>query len=343
MVNYRDYFPLVILAGLILLSFFVIKPIILAIILGALLASALYPLQEFFSRKINKNLSAFLVCIVVLIILVVPGFFIMEALVKEAYVLFISVKQKLAIGLFQSCKNNFCITLKEFGQMPEVNMQIKEIIKFVTNWIIQKGSDVVIALPKTMLNLFVMLFSMFYFLRDGKVFVEKIHDVIGMSREKYNHILKRLKEIFQGVLYGYLLVALIQGAVGALGFFLIGITSPLFWGIVMAFLALIPSLGTGLIWAPAAIIMFLDGVFQDSNVLIFKGIGLFLYGLLIISSIDNILRPKLVSEKAKVHPGIILTGILGGVLTMGMLGVFIGPIILSLTVVFVESYFEKRS
>jgi len=139
-----------------------------------------------------------------------------------------------------------------------------------------------------------------------------------------------------------LLIALIQGALGALGFFLFGISSPLFWGLLMGILSLLPMVGTGLIWVPAALILLLNGIFQDSYSLIFKGIGLFLYGLLIVSSLDNILRPKLISEKVKIHSAVILLGILGGVYLFGPLGVIVGPLIFSMTLVLLKAYFNSK-
>ena len=111
---------------------------------------------------------------------------------------------------------------------------------------------------------------------------------------------------------------------------------------MMALFALIPVLGTGFIWVPAALIIFFDGLAQNSNFLIFKGAGLFLYGLLIVSSIDNILRPKLIGERAGIHPLIILLGVFGGLLLFGPLGVIIGPLVISITTVIAEIYLSKK-
>ena len=182
---------------------------------------------------------------------------------------------------------------------------------------------------------------MFYFLKDGKQLFHKIVPYLGTEKVQYTHILTRLKEIINGVVYGYLLVALIQGALGALGFFIFGISSPLLWGLVMAILSLIPFVGTGVVWVPASVFILLDGMFSDSNWLIFKGIALFIYGLVFIASSDNILRPKLMGDKAKIHPAIVMLGIFGGVFVLGPLGVILGPLILSLTFVVVKTFFKR--
>ena len=208
----------------------------------------------------------------------------------------------------------------------------------LTNFVISKGSDFLLSVPRIVLNLFVIFFTLFYFLIDGKKFLKEIGHHLSLGKKKYFMILERLKEIVGGVVFGYLLVALIQGALGGLGFWIFGIPSPIFWGLIMAFLALIPLIGTGVVWVPASAILLLDGIFQDSNTLIFKAIGLFVYSFIFVSSLDNVIRPKLMSGKAKVHPVIILLGILGGLFLLGPLGVIFGPLILSLTVVLVDLY-----
>lgn len=338
----RKSIPAVLFILLIILSFFLIKPFFLALFLGALLAYISYPLYRFLKSKIkNKTVSALIICVLVLLILVVPAIFLLKVLIQESYVLYIVVKQKLALGLFTNCQFPICNTLSELAKDPEIHYHIQEAVKTVTNLIAKKGSAVLLSLPRIILNLFVILFSLFYFLVDGEKFVKEIGVYFDISRDKFALILQRLKEIVNGVVFGYLLVAFIQGALGALGFFIFGISSPLFWGLVMAFLALIPILGTGFVWLPASLYLFLEGIFQNSNSMMLKGVGLFLYSLIFVASLDNIIRPKLMGEKAKIHPAFILLGILGGLFMFGPLGVILGPLILSLLVVIIESYFNK--
>ncbi|MBU0459745.1 MAG: AI-2E family transporter, partial [Nanoarchaeota archaeon] len=216
--------------------------------------------------------------------------------------------------------------------------QIQNGIKTLTNLIIKKSSDFLLSVPRILLNLFVIIFTLFYFLIDGKTFLKEMGVYLHLGKKRYDHILTRLKEIVRGVVFGYLLVALIQGALGAIGFFLFGISSPLFWGLVMAFMALIPILGTGIIWLPASVYLFLEGMFQNSNSLMLKGVGLFVYSLILVSSLDNLIRPRLMGGKAKIHPAVILLGTLGGLFMFGPLGVILGPLSLSLLVVLAKSY-----
>lgn len=316
---------------------------LLAVFLGALLAYVVYPLYRFIKKKIkNETVSSLLVSIVVLLILVIPAAFLAKVMVQQSYVLYVLIKQKLAVGLFESCQNSFCQALKEMAQNETLKSYIVDMFRIGTNWIVQKGSDILISLPRLLLNIFVIFFTMFYFLKDGHKLIALIGDYFSEHKKKYFFIIHRLKEILDGVIYGYLLVAIIQGALGALGFFLFGISSPLFWGMIMGLLALIPLLGTGIIWVPASAMLILEGIFNDSTGLIIKGVGLLVYSFIFIGSIDNIIRPKLIGRKAKVHTALIMVGIFGGILAFGPVGVIAGPIILTLTTEVVHLYLTEK-
>ncbi len=144
------------------------------------------------------------------------------------------------------------------------------------------------------------------------------------------------------LIYGYVVVALIQGLLGAFGFFIFGIHSPIFWGIVMTITALIPFIGTAIVWLPFALIKLFNGILANNTNEIIGGILFILYGTIIISGIDNVLRPKIIGDKAKVHPILILVGVLGGLSLFGFIGVVIGPLILALFVAFLTAYEENK-
>jgi predicted PurR-regulated permease PerM len=337
--KYKPYVPLLLFVGLLILSYIVLKPLFTAIFLGGLLAYITFPLYRKFTTKVkSKSLSAFLVCILVLLLLLIPGIFMTKELVQESYTIFILAKQKLSTGLFEGCQNSFCEGIHSFVEKPEIEFQIQEGVKSVTSWLIDKGSNFLLSIPRVSLTLFVIFFTMFYFIRDGKIFLVHMQKILGLDKNRYNSLVKRTREITNGVVFGYILIAFSQGFVGGLGFYFFGITSPIFWGVMMGLLALIPFLGTGIIWFPAALVLILDGAFRGDSTILWRGIGLGLYSLILVSSLDNVIRPKMVSDKAKVHPAVILLGILGGVLTFGAIGVVAGPLILSLVIVFVDLY-----
>ena len=327
---------------LLVVSFFIIKPFLLAIFSGALLAYLFYPFYRFLSPRVRSpGVASVVVCVSVLLLLLVPGIFLVKTLVEQAYVIFVLVKQRLAEGLFVSCQNSFCQAIENLTNDPTVSYQIQELSREVTHWVIQKGSGLLVSVPQLVVNLFIVFFVMFYFLKDGEKLYERLHSYLRLKKSKFATLVGRIKEIIHGIVFGYFIVAVVQGAVGALGFFLFGVSSPLFWGVVMGLLALIPYVGTGFVWLPAALFIFIDGLSQDSTSLMMKGGGLFIYGAVLISGIDNVIRPKLMGEKAKVHPAIILLGIFGGMLIFGPLGVVIGPVVLALTSEIATTYWKK--
>ncbi len=341
--QYAEYVPIVLFVLLAVLSLLIIQPFLVFIGMGALLAYLTYPLYRELVRKVKRTgLAAFVMCVIVLLILLIPSAFFVNSLVQESFNLVLIVKGSLAEGLFSSCENRFCQAVESVTTNPQFIAYIQEIAKSVTQGIVQLGSRLLIAVPQTVLELFVLFFTMFYFLKDGRRFLYWLKYHLGFGKGKYSHVLTRLKQILHGVIYGYFMIALIQGAVGAVGFYLFGISSPLFWGLLMGLLALIPFLGTGTVWLPAAIILFLRGLFSGSTVLLLKGVGLALYGIFVISMVDNVLRPKLMGEKAQIHPAVIMLGIFGGILFLGPLGVIFGPLILSMTLVFFNTFISTE-
>ena len=335
--------PIVLFSLLVVVSFLILKPLLLALFVGALLAYAFYPLYKFVLTKTGKpTVSSFLVCFLVLLIVVIPAGLLIKVLIQESYVIYVLVKQKLAVGLFNNCTTELCTAISDFSQSEWFSSQLKEIARTTTSLVIGKGSAFLVNIPRLAINLFVIFFTLFYFLKDGENLLKRLHNYFQLRHKNYVLILGRVKEIIHGIVYGFLLIAMIQGIFGALGFFLFGIPSPLFWGLIMGFFALIPAVGTGVIWVPASLILILDGVFQDSTSLILKGAGLLVYSFIFVGSVDNILRPKIIGDKAKVHVAVIMLGIFGGILLLGPLGVILGPLVLSLTVEIMKVYLAGK-
>ena len=144
------------------------------------------------------------------------------------------------------------------------------------------------------------------------------------------------------VIYGSLIIAIIQGMLGGIGFWVVGLPSPLIWAIVMIFAALIPYIGSSIIWFPAALILIFSGYVDSEPILIIKGAGLILYGTFIIGLIDNILKPKIIGDKGGLHPVLVLLGVIGGLNLLGFIGIIIGPIILAMLVTFIKIYEEEK-
>jgi predicted PurR-regulated permease PerM len=172
-----------------------------------------------------------------------------------------------------------------------------------------------------------MLYLLFFFLRDGTWLIRALMRVLPLGDEREQRLLTRFAEVARATIKGTLVIALVQGAVGGLIFWLLGINAAVLWGVVMALLSLLPALGAALIWGPAALIFFANGAFV-------KGLILLGVGSLVIGLVDNLLRPLLVGRDTHMPDYVVLLVTLGGLTVFGMSGLVIGPIIgaLSLTV-----------
>ncbi len=330
--------PIIVVVSLVVLSFLIIKPFITALLSSAALAYIFYPLHRRLNLRIKSpNISALIIAILILLIVALPLIFLINVASKEVYVSYLLVKQKVIAGkVFASeCpeKNFLCNaydSLKEFFTRDSVRFYLNDWLKRSTDTAVKFTSDFVFAIPKLILGVFVTFFMTFYFLRDGKGIVNRFTDYIEIKETHHRSILKQLGDLTYATLYGSIIVAIIQGVLGGLGFFIFGVPSPILFGGIMILAALIPVVGTAIIWAPAAILLIITGLTTGNMAVLWKGIGLLIYGTVIVSGIDNVLKPKIIGDRAKVHPVLILVGALGGLALFGVIGVLIGPLTLVL-------------
>jgi len=348
--SYRKSFFALILLILILVSFLIIKPFLTALLTGIIFSYIFYPLYLKIYKKIrNKNISSLITSIAVILIITLPLFFVLNTISKEAYTTYLLSKQKLSSGSFlaeceptdkTSCKiSNF---ISDRINDPQTKYYFDSTIKSATSKITGSISNLLFSIPLFMLDLFIVLFVMFFLLRDGRILIDKIERIMPLKEKYRKHVFKKLNNMAYAVIYGSIIIAIIQGTLGGIGFLIFGLPSPLLWGIVMIFASLIPYIGSSIIWFPAAMILIIDGYINPETTTIIKGILLLLYGIFVVGTIDNILKPKIIGDKAGIHPVLVLLGVVGGLSFLGFVGIIIGPIILAMLVTFIEIYEEEK-
>lgn len=344
---YSKIFFLAIIAAIVIISFFIIKPFISAILSGAIIAYIFYPLYRKFGNRIkNENVRALLISVILVVIVTVPAIITLSILAREAYHTYVTIEQyKLGSNYMQficsNGDNKLCTFTKSFlSFLPEsdLNYYMRAIIEKITSTIINSISKFLIALPLIMLDIIIILFVVFYLLKDGKKMADRISRVLPLNTRQKAHVFRKFGQITYGVFIGNLAVAAIQGVAGGLGFLFLGLGSPLLWGFMMAVLALLPYFGTAIIWLPAALNLILVGNLTGDDSMTIKGVILIAYGILVISTIDNILKPKIIGQSADVHPLPVLLGVLGGLQLFGIMGFILGPILLSLLLVLIDIY-----
>jgi predicted PurR-regulated permease PerM len=181
------------------------------------------------------------------------------------------------------------------------------------------------ALVQTLL----VVFTLYYLFRDHETIRQALYDIIPIEEAKTRDIAARTKAVVGATVYGSLLIAAIQGALGFFIFWVLGLPSPLLWGVVMFFLSMIPMAGAFLVWAPAAVYLALTGAFTSAVILT-------VWGVLVVGSIDNVLSPKLVGKRACMHELLIFFAVLGGIDVFGVIGVVLGPVLVAVTLALLE-------
>lgn len=206
-----------------------------------------------------------------------------------------------------------------------------EMVGRVSQFLINNLSSVTIGAVNMLFTLFVWLYTMYFFLMDGHLLLDKILYYLPLNDEDESLMLEKFTSVSRATLKGTAVIGILQGGLSGIAFWVVGIPSATFWGVIMIVLSIIPSVGTAVIWAPAAVILALGGS-------IWKAAGLFVFCGLVVGSVDNLLRPILVGKDTQMHELMIFFGTLGGIFMFGLVGVIIGPIIAALFVTIWEIY-----
>jgi len=328
--KHSKYFFIACFIGIIVLAVFVIRSYLVTILSGILLSYIFYPLYLKLKKVVrSENLASLLTACIVVVIITIPIIFAANALINESISFFNNVQSldlsQIESMLPESAKNNI-----------DINEQVRGVLNTFSLALARGTSDFLVSFPKKILQFFVMLFIMFYMFKEGKELVKKIKRHIPLKESHKKHLTERFNGVVYASLYGIVITAIVQGTVGGIGLWIFDVPSPVFWGVVMIVLSMLPVVGSFLVWFPAAVYKLVVGD-------VFNGVGLLLYGILIISTIDNIIRPKIVGSRGKIHPIFVLLGVLGGLEVFGILGMIIGPLVLAILMVFLSLYlYDKK-
>jgi predicted PurR-regulated permease PerM len=290
------------------------------------------------NRLKRKNLSASIVSLLIILLILVPTSIALYHLSKEASIGYIVVKQKLLNPSKVECGSGYlCSTFtsfKEFISKPEIKFYIEDSLNKISSQISQSIMEFIFTIPRRALDLLLTFFFTFFLLRDGESIINKIEKSALLEQAHKERVIKQIRRIIHAIVYGFFVIAIIEGVLGALTFKLFNVSSPLTWGFVIAFLTFVPFIGASIIWIPAVLV-------QLSYGMIGNAVGITVGGL-IIGYIDTFVKPRVIGKKAEIHPTLILVGMLGGFALMGFAGFIIGPVILSLCVMFIETYLKQN-
>ena len=337
---------LVILFGFV--AALIVSSLFKTVIAGLILSYVFFPLYKLvYSRLRMKTVSALLVTVLVLLLLTVPSFFVINKLSTEVSVAFVIAKQYLEGGSRAvKCEGDgLCQLIPENlkDASPKVKAVLTNTLGKGTEYIVNRTTQTVLSLPSLFLHLFIVFFIMYYMFKDGEEFIDKIKGGLPLRKHRQDALIGQFNQVASAVLYGTVIVALLQTLLAGVGFFLFGVPSPVIWAIITLVVSLVPFLGPFIIWLPASALLILNGYYSGDGLVLLRGIGLFFYGMLIVSGIDNVLKPRLIANKAKIHPALVLLGIIGGINFFGIVGFVIGPVILAMLATAFETYVKERA
>jgi predicted PurR-regulated permease PerM len=239
----------------------------------------------------------------------------------------VTVKDKIGSGEWRQVieNNELLVPLSRWT----AHIDFHKVSESVTAWLASTSAAFVSGSVLSVITLIVTLYLLFYFLRDREVALNWLREMSPLSGSEMDLLFDRVADTVRATLYGTVVVAVVQGALGGLMFWWLGLPMPVFWGVVMGLLAIVPMLGAFVVWVPAAVYLALSGDWGSTLILT-------VWGTIVVGGIDNLLYPILVKDQLSLHTVPAFISIIGGLVLFGASGLLLGPIILTLTIFFLE-------
>lgn len=342
---YSRVFALTVAAVLGFALLLIFKPFALSMTWAAFLAFLLFPVNLRWRRRLKgKSIAAGVLTVLAPIVILLP----LSALSVE----FVSQISALLKALQKSATEMDIKSFSDLQQFPwiaRINTWLqahadisaeqvqswlvsgtREVMQRAASW----GGSFFLGALGSLLAFAIMLFLLFFFLRDGDLMIARARGLIPMAEDRKERLFTQLSAVTRAIVYGTTVTALLQGLFIGIGFAIVGLPSPVVFGVLAALLSMLPVGGSAFVWGPAAIWLFIDGRW---------GFGIFMlvWGLL-LGGLDNVLRPMLISGRARISALAVFIGVLGGIPAFGAIGIIAGPVVLSLVLALIEFAEETR-
>lgn len=332
-------FTLILLTGGLILFFFVLKPFLTTLVLATMFAVILYPLYRRILKRVgNREAIASLITVLLSVVcILIPLTFLGTQVFHESVQLYGSLtqednKQNTVVALINSAGQTFENFLPGTrSSFTSLSNNIDIYIKQGLEWFINHLGVAISSASTLLLDLFIFFISFYYLLIDGSRLKQIIIKLSPLDDEEDEIIFKRLGSAVNSVIKGNLMIAFLQGILATIGFTIFGVPNSILWGTVTIITALVPYFGSSLVIIPGIIYLFIIGSSLPA-------IGLMLWGIFVVGLIDNILGPKLIGHELQLHPLFVLLSVLGGIALFGPIGIFIGPLTMSLLFAFISIY-----
>lgn len=315
-----------------------IRQFLMAIFLAGIISALSFPLYRGLKNRFQgkSTLASIATVIIMVCVIFIPLAGLLGVVTTQA----IKVGETVSPWVEQQLSHpdaisNVLKSIPFFDKIePYRNVILKkagDLVSWMSGFIMNKLTEVTLGTVNFVIMFFIMLYCMFFFLIDGTKVLEKILYYLPLEDDDERRMLDRFTSVARATLKGTLVIGILQGGLAGLAFAVVGIPSAVFWGAIMTVLSVIPSVGSAIVWGPAVIILIASGHLA-------KGIGLAVFCMVVVGSLDNLLRPILVGKDTQMHELMIFFGTLGGIIMFGMAGIVIGPIVAALFVTVWEIY-----
>lgn len=285
------------------------------------------------TRLRHPNVAAMVSVAVLAIVVAVPAVFVVERLVNEAASGAVALQERVAAGELRTLLDSYP-RLAPIGAWIERQLDLPALTSSVATWLSNVGATFVRGSVLQVVEIVLTFYLLFYFLRDRQAAKVMIHSWLPLTPHEAERLFRRVFDTVHATVYGTLAVAAVQGILGGLMFWMLGLPSPLLWGLVMGLLSVVPVLGAFVVWIPAAILLALDGSWGRALILA-------IWGAIAVGGIDNVLRPILVGNTLRLHTVPAFISMIGGLVLFGAPGFILGPLAVTVTMLFLEIWVKR--
>ena len=322
-----------IIIALLVLTYFLLKPILISVLIALMLAFLLYPVYLKINKVVkSRNISALIVCFLLASVIVIPIWFFTPILLKQSFEFFLTSQN---IDFVTPLKKIFPDLFASEAFSLEIGTALNSFVSKATNSMVNFLAGIIKDFPILLLQFLVMCFTFFFALKDQRKITDYIRGVLPFSKEVENKIFRSSRGITFSVVYGQVVLGIIQGLLVGIGLFLFGVDNALFFTLLAGIAGIFPIVGTMIIWVPVVIYLFVTGQ-------VWPALGVSLFGLL-SSATENFIKPIFISKRIDMHPALVLISMVGGLLVFGILGVIIGPLIFAYLFIILEFYKDKKA
>ncbi len=322
---------------LIYLVFRISEPFLGALGWAAILVTFFYPMHQRLAKRLSSIRASLISTLAVTILLIAPAILVTTLFVRQAVAISRGVQHSIAEQHAPAIAKGWSwIAHHVPGMDPNANIfeALEQGIEKQAGFLAERLGTIVKNIAAFIFDLFVMIFAMFYFFRDAAKILGAVRSILPFDAQHQDAMITQVQELISASVTTSLLVAAIQGALGGLGFAIVGLPVPVFWGVAMAFFSLVPVVGSGLIFVPASLWLGFTGHWWRAVLLLAICAG-------VSTVVDNVLRPLLLGGRTGLSGLVIFISVVGGVNLFGMLGLVLGPILVAMAAGVLSVYRES--